>query len=218
MNVNNNNSENLTSFIHYLSLIIGNTHDFDLLSSFVALEIITEGTGIILDDTEFFQNKLYDLLDDLKINKEQLNTYFESHLKKLNNTDYIQCLYEYRNKILHGKVINSNHLALIINNFLIIVLINLLNINCLIYLPLLDEIMNSKEFIDEFKSNEVKPCKNNTEDNLVKLFEYNNELYLPLTVPQITSSLKTDDDYNIITFKTVGENKRCLQNIKLRRR
>ena len=202
------------SFIHYMSILLGNRNDFDLLASFVALEILAVGNGILLDEDTFLQDRLDKLLCDLRINKESLNNFFAKNLKKLEYTDYLRCLIDHRNKVLHGVVIDSQDLALLINNFLTIILLKILNINCLIYLPLLDEIHNSQDFINQFTCDGTIN-KTNNEKNIVRIFKDNDELYLPLTIQSITQSMKVNDRYRIITFKTLGENGRCLHNIKL---
>ena len=206
------------SFIHYMSILLGNNHDFDLMPSFIALEILTVGNGILLDDDTFLQDSLDELLKDLKISKEKLNDVFAEYIEKLNYKDYLRCLIEYRSKILHGVVVNPQHLSLLITNFLIIVLLKILNIDCSIYLPLFDEVQNSKDFIDKIKLNESKIEKNNLENNIVKIFKKDDELYLPLTTPSITSSIQVYDKYRIITFKTLGESGKCLRNIKIDKR
>ena len=94
----------------------------------------------------------------------------------------------------------------------------ILNIDCSIYLPLFDEVQNSKDFIDKIKLNESKIEKNNLENNIVKIFKKDDELYLPLTTPSITSSIQVYDKYRIITFKTLGESGKCLRNIKIDKR
>lgn len=214
----NNSKIAFDSFIHYMSILIGNNEDFNLMPSFIALEILAVGNGILLDDDTFLQDRLDNLLNELKISKESLNNVFAEDLKKLKYIDYLRCLIEYRSKILHGVVVNSYPLSLLIINFLTIILLKILNINCSIYLPLLDEIKNSKEFVDKFKVDEQEINKTNDENNVVKIFKKDNELYLPLTIPSLNSSIKVDDRYRIITFKTLGENGRCLRNIKIDKR
>ncbi len=206
------------SFIHYMSILLGNNHDFDLMPSFIALEILAVGNGILLDDDTFLQDRLDNLLNDLNISKESLNDVFAEYLEKLNYDDYLRCLIKYRSKILHGVVVNSKYLSLLVTNFLTIILLKILNINCSIYLPLLDEIQNSKDFVDKFKLDELEIEKTDSENNIVKIFKKDGELYLPLTTPNITSSIQVNNRYRIITFKTLGESGKCLRNIKIDKR
>lgn len=214
----NNSKIAFYSFIHYMSILIGNNEDFNLMPSFITLEILAIGNGILLDDDTFLQERLNKLLKDLKISKESLNNVFAEYLKKLDHDDYLRCLVKFRSKILHGVVLDPHHLSLLTTNFLTIILLKILNINCSIYLPLLDEIKNSKEFVDKFKVYEQEINETNDENNVVKIFKKDNELYLPLTIPSLNSSIKVDDRYRIITFKTLGENGRCLRNIKIDKR
>lgn len=213
---NKNNRIAFKSFIHYMSIINGNTNDFDLLNSFVALEILAVGNGILMDDENFLLNRLNKLLNDLGINKVNLNEFFKGNLNKLNHNDYLICLKDHRNKILHGADVENPHeLSLLVTTFLTIIFIRLLNVNCLMYIPILNKKCNTKEFIENFCRNEDIIEEINNENNLVKIFEYNENLYLPLDMPNISDSIKINDRYRIITFKTLGDNGKCLRNIKI---
>lgn len=214
----NNSKIAFYSFIHYMSILIGNNEDFTLMPSFIALEILAAGNGILLDDDTFLQDRLDKLLNDLKISKERLNNVFAEDLKKLDCDDYLRCLVKFRSKILHGVVLDPHHLSLLITNFLTMILLKILKINCSIYLPLFDEIKNSKKFIDKFKVDKEEINETNNENNVVRIFKRDNELYLPLTIPSLNSSIKINDRYRIITFKTLGENGKCLRNIKIDKR
>lgn len=205
------------SFIHYMSLLNGNSEDFELLNSFVAFEILAVGNGIILNNDTFLTNRLKKLLKTLELDENKINDFFNKYLPSIDTEDYIQFIIDTRSNILHGSRKRSYELSLLIKTFLTILSLKMLEIDCDIYLQILDKKCETKKFVKQFELDE-KIDEDLISENIVKITKINDSLYLPLNLENIEDNINSGDKYRLVTFKTLDDTERCMRNIKINKR
>lgn len=207
------NSRHINSIIHNTSLLMGNNEDLDLLIGFVLLEIYASEGDFIKDEKNLnLKNKIKYLLKRLNLCEEKINLFFKQHIGF--SKQFLNFIKENRDDMFHGQEIETEKLTCLLNTFLIIIALKMLNINCKLYLPLLNNIINTSEFIRQFENS-------NLDENELYKFEdveivklNDGEYYLPLDFLNELNIDWNDGKYKVISFKSMSNDEKCKQKIK----
>lgn len=156
------------------------------------LEILKKNNIPINQDAKMdFILKLKALITKLDLNSEKINKFFKS--KGLCCENYLSEIYEIRKQVMHGKAIPSQKMELLLNTFILIIVLKLLNVNCSMYIPILYENMDTKKFINEFSNDK----------NIVAVVKINDKYYLPLSSDgEEIEYLKEGEKFEVIEFKS----------------
>lgn len=194
--------------------------EIELLISSIILEILTKNLKKINNSNENkFKSDLNKLLKELKLDFEKLNTFFKKHSVVCEKNNFLSEIVKARNDIVHGNAVVSSKLNLLITTFVNILTLRLLNIDCAMYIPLLQKNVFTKEFINQFivsnKENATKINNINTEDNIVEVMNIDGKLFLPLTI--FDDLIKNGDQFRLLEFETKEYNEDCKLNLKMAR-
>lgn len=207
--------------IHYLAFLRREKYmEIELLISSIILEILTKNLKKIKNSNENkFKSDLNKLLKELKLDFEKLNTFFKKHGVVCEKNNFLSEIVKARNDIVHGNAVVSSKLNLLITTFVNILTLRLLNIDCAMYIPLLQKNVFTKEFINQFivsnKENATKINNINTEDNIVEVMNIDGKLFLPLTI--FDDLIKNGDQFRLLEFETKEYKEDCKLNLKMAR-
>lgn len=133
--------------------------------------------------------------------------------------DFLSEIVKARNDIVHGNAVVSSKLNLLITTFVNILTLRLLNIDCAMYIPLLQKNVFTKEFINQFivsnKENATKINNINTENNIVEVINIDGKLFLPLTI--FDDLINNGDQFRLLEFETKEYKEDCKLNLKMAR-
>lgn len=207
------NSIHINSIIHNTSLLMSNNDDLDLLIGFVLLEIYaSEGDFIKEKNKANLKNKLKFLLKKLNLDEEKLDLFFKQHFGF--SKQFLNFIKKNRDDMFHGKEIETEKFTCLLNTFLIIIALKMLNINCELYLPLQNNIINTSKFLGQFKNSNLN--KNDLyEFEDVEIVKLNDgEYYLPLDFLNELNIDWNDGKYKVVSFKSMSNDEKCKQKIK----
>lgn len=135
--------------------------------------------------------KLKALMLKLDLNNDYMNEFFKS--KGLCCENYLSEIYEIRKQVMHGKSIDSEKIELLLNTFILILVLRLLNVDCIMHIPILNKNKNTKEFINKFLNDK----------NIVEVVKINDKYYLPLQIDgEEIEYLKEFEKFEVIEFKS----------------
>lgn len=204
----------IKTIIHYTSLLVNNSDDRDILAGFVLLELYASKYDFIKDENKItLKNKLSFLLKKLSIDETKLNDYFKQHVEFPQQT-FLNFIVKSRDKMFHAQEIGYGNLRDVLKTFLIVLMIKTLKIECELYLPLENKVINTRNFLEQFHSL-------NSEDNElydfdeVKIVKFDDDqFYLPLEFLDELNVDWSDGKYKVVSFKSLKNDGTCKQQIK----
>lgn len=213
---NNYDDLDINSIIHFMSIINGN-YEFDYLISALLLE-----TFVNLKITDNSNNyplgiKLNDLLNRLNLDITLINDFFKENDIPCKKDKYLNKLTSLRQRIIHDNLKPEEKDHLFLTTFVTIISLSLFNIDCLMYLPLLNEVIETKQFVNNFKNSNITESLDKPKFDKVKIIKKDDKLYLPLEfIIKNNFKVETGEKFELMIFKTMNNDK-CMKNIKFRK-
>ena len=103
--------------------------------------------------------------------------------------------------------------------FVNILALKLFNINCAMYIPLIKENVFTREFVNQFVTDEENSEDNDdngeVEDNPIQVVEMDGKLYLPLEM--FNDWVNEADEFRLLEFETKEYGEECKMNLKMAR-
>ena len=159
------------------------------------------------------------LLIKLNLDFEKLDAFFKQYDVACEKNNFLSEIVKARNDIVHGNSVVSFKIDLLMETFLNIIILKLLNVDCAMYIPLISENVFTGEFVNQFiideENSENVDDNRETDDNPIKVVEMDGKLYLPLEM--FNDWVNEDDEFRLLEFETKEYGEECKMNLKMAR-